>query len=60
VVELTNLEFDDDPFSVEYESFLCGFDVNKGLNVDIYVDYKSFSFDPIITNHLFGPSKFEF
>jgi len=42
------------------ESFSCGFDVNEGLNVKTCAEYESFSFDPIITNHLFEPSKSEF
>jgi len=60
VVEPTNLQFDNDNFSVEYESFSCGFDVNEGLNVDTCVEYNSFSFDPVITNHLFEPPKSKF
>ena len=34
-VEPTNLEFNDDILSIEYESFLYGFDVNVGLDVDL-------------------------
>ena len=44
---------------MECESFSCGFDVNEDLNVDICVEYESFSFDPIITNKLFEQSKFK-
>ena len=35
-------------------------DVNEDLNVDLCVEYESLSFDHIITNHRFEPSKFEF
>jgi len=41
-------------------SFSCGFNINEGLDVDICVEYDSFSFDPIITNRYFKPCKFEF
>ena len=60
MVELTNLEFDDDHLYVKYEYFSYRFDVNEGLDVDICIEYEFFSFDPIITNHLFEPSKSEF
>jgi len=40
--------------------FSCGLDVKKGLNVDICFEYESFSFDPILINHLFESFKFEF
>ena len=57
----TNLEFDDDDhFSIEFESFSCGFNGNEGLDVDVRVEYESFSFDLFITYHLFEPSKYEF
>ena len=46
VIEPSNLQFDDDIFSVEYESISCGFDVNVGLDVDLSAEYESFSFDP--------------
>ena len=45
---------------MESESFSYPFDINKGLNVDICVEYESFSFDPIITDLLFGSHKSEF
>ena len=54
------MKFDDDIFSMKYGSFLCGFDVNEGLDVDICVEYEFFSFDPIITYFLFGSHKSEF
>ena len=44
VIEPTKLEFNNDILSVEYESFLCGFDVNVGLDVDLYAEYESFFF----------------
>ena len=45
---------------MKYESFSCEFDRNEGLEVDISVEYESFSFDPIITDILFESRKFEF
>ena len=60
VVDDTNLEVDDDHLSMEYEPFSYGFDVKVGLDMDIWVQYESFSFNPIRTNHLFEPSKSEF
>jgi len=47
------LDFDDDIIYAEYKSLSCGFDVTKGLDVDIYVEYESFLFDPVIPNLLF-------
>jgi len=58
VIEPTNFKFNDDILSVKYESFSCRFDVNEGLDVDICVKYESFSFVPIITDHLSESSKF--
>jgi len=60
VIEPTTLKFDDDILSIEYESFSCGFDVNVGLDVDLCVEYESFSFEPIPTDLLFGNCKSEF
>jgi len=51
--ELTILDFDDDILYAEHESFSYGFDVSEGLDVSFYIEYESFSFDPIITNLLF-------
>jgi len=59
-MEPTNVEFNDDILSMEYEAFLCEFDVNVGLDVDLCVEYESFSFDPIITGLLFESHKSEF
>ena len=47
------MEFDDDILYAEYESFSCGFDVTKGLDVGFNVEYESFSFDLIIPNLVF-------
>jgi len=47
VIEPTTLKFNNDILSIEYEYFLCGFDVNVGLNENLCVEYESFSFDPI-------------
>ena len=44
VLAPTTLKFDDDLVSIEYESFLCGFDVNVGLDVDLCAKYESFFF----------------
>jgi len=44
LIEPTKLEFNDDTLFVKYESFSCGFDVNMGLNVDLYAEYESFFF----------------
>ena len=52
----TNVEFD----IVEYESFSRDLDKIECLDVGFYVEYESFFFDPIITYHLFEPSKSEF
>jgi len=52
-VEPTNLGFDGDILSVEYESFSCGFDANESLDEGFCVAYESFSFDPIIADLLF-------
>ena len=60
VIEPTNFQFDDDIFSVEYESISCGFDVNVGLDVDLCAEYESFSFEPIQIDLLFGNCKSEF
>jgi len=59
VIEPTKLEFNNYILSVEYESFLCGLDVNVGLDVDLYAEYESFSFDPIQTDLLFESIKSE-
>jgi len=42
--EPTNLKFDDDILSIEYQSFSCGFDINESLDEGFYVEYKSFFF----------------
>ena len=53
VTEPTILDFDDDILYAEYQSFSCGFDVIKGLDVGFHLEYESFSFDPIIPDLLF-------
>jgi len=58
-IKPTILDFDDNILSVEYESFLCGFDVNVSLNVDLCVEYASFSFDSIQIDFLFESSNSE-
>jgi len=60
VIAPSTLKFEDDILSIEYESFSCGFDVNVGLDVDLCVKYKSFSFEPIQTDFFFGKCKSEF
>jgi len=57
VVKPNNLKFDDDILSVKYESFSCEFDINESLDVGFCVEYESFSFDPVITDHLFESAK---
>ena len=47
VTESTILNFHDDILSIEYESFSCGFNDNVSLDVDVYAEYESFSFDPV-------------
>ena len=47
------MEFSDDILSVEYEYFSCGFDVNVSLDVDLYAEYESFSFDSVQADFLF-------
>ena len=47
------MDFDDNILYAEYESFSCGFDVTEGLDVGFYVEYESFSFDPVIPDFLF-------
>jgi len=59
-IEPTNLDFDDDILIMEYKSFSYGFDVNVSLDVDLCVEYESFSFDPIQTALLFENCKFAF
>ena len=53
ITKPTILDFDDDIFYAEYESFSYGFDVTEGLDVGFHVEYESFSFDPIIPDLLF-------
>jgi len=53
VIELTILDFDDDIFYVEYESFSCQLDVTEGFDVGFHVKHESFSFDPVILDLLF-------
>ena len=60
MVEPTNLEFDDDIIYVEYEYFSYGLDENEALDVGFCVRYKSFSFDPIISDLIVEKSKSEF
>jgi len=50
VVEPTNLEFDHYILYVEYESFSYGLDESEGLDAADCVQYKSFSFDPVISD----------
>ena len=45
-IEPTILDFDDDVLSIENESFLCGFDVNVSLDVDLCAEYASFLLTP--------------
>jgi len=54
------LECNDDVLSIEYESFLCGFDVDVSLDVDLHAEYESFSFEPIQIGLLFENCKSEF
>jgi len=54
------LEYNDDILYVEYESFSYEFDVNKSLDVGLYVEYEFVSFDPKITDLLFESRMFEF
>ena len=58
-IEPTILEFDDDVLFIEYESFLCGFDINVCLDVDLCAEYASFSFHPIQIDLLFKSCKSE-
>ena len=58
--EPPTLKYEDDIFSIEYESFSYGRDDNKGLDVGFCVQYESFSFDPILSNFILDSSKFEF
>jgi len=58
--EPTNLEFNNDILSIEYDSFSHGFEINKSLDEGFYVEYESFSFDPIVTDILFEPHKSKF
>ena len=53
VTEPIILNFDDDIPSIEYESFSSGLDVNVSLDVDLYAEYESFSFDPVEADLLF-------
>ena len=48
-----SLEFD----IVEYACFSYGSDKIESLDVDLCVDYESFSFAPIITYHFYEPFK---
>jgi len=59
-VEPTNLEYDDDILHVEYESFSYGLDANEDLDVDYRVEYGSFSFDSISSDHILEKSKSKF
>jgi len=59
-VEPTNFQIDDDILSVEYESFLCGFDVDESVDEGFCAEYESFSFDPIQTGLLFENCKSKF
>ena len=59
-VEPTNLKYDNDTFSVEYESFSCEFDINECFDEGFYAAYESFSFDPIIPDILFELYKSKF
>jgi len=40
-IEPTIMDFDDDILSVEYESFLCGFDITASLDEGFCVEYES-------------------
>jgi len=52
----TNLEFVDDSFYAEYECFSYKLDEIENLDMGFCIEYKTFSFDPIITYHRFEPS----
>ena len=41
-------------------SLLYEFEVNESLDVGFCVEYESFSFDPILTDHILEKSKFKF
>jgi len=56
----TNLEFDNDIFCVEYESFSYASNEIESFDVRFCVEYESFFFDLIITYPLFEPSKCKF
>ena len=47
------MDFDDAILYAEYESFSCGSDVTKGLDVGFHVEYESFSFGSVIPDLLF-------
>jgi len=51
-----NLELD----VAEYECFSFGSDKIESLDVDLYVEYESFSFAPIITHHFYEAFKSDF
>jgi len=59
-VEPTNLEFDDDILSIEYEYFSCGFEINESFDEVVCALYESFSFDPTILDLSFASRKSEF
>jgi len=60
VIEPTNLEFNDDILSIEYESFLCEFDDNESFDESFCTEYESFSFNPILAGLLFESHKSKF
>jgi len=53
------LDFDDDILSIEYESFSCGFDVNVSLDMDLYAEYESVSFDHVQPKSFLNICKFQ-
>ena len=59
VIEPIKLEFNDTILSMEYESLSYGFNVNVSLDVDLCVEYVSFSFEPIQTDLIFENCKSE-
>jgi len=58
-VEHSSLKFDDDILSMEYESCSYGLDINESFDECFCVEYDSFSFDPIITDHPLESRKFK-
>ena len=54
------MDYDDDIFSIEYESFSYGLDYNEDLDVCFCIKYEHRTFDPMISDLILEKSKPEF